>query len=59
MAEIDFRAASEQADHLEDADITGLDLTGWNFDNCNLRRSDLSCYVTGQVLMADGGATGT
>lgn len=27
---------------LEEADVSGLDLTGWRFERCNLRRSNLS-----------------
>ena len=27
---------------LEDADLSGLDLTGWRFERCNLRKADCS-----------------
>ena len=27
---------------LEDVDLSGLDLTGWRFERCNLRKADCS-----------------
>ena len=32
---------------LEEADVAGLDLTGWRFERCNLRKADLLPHIVG------------
>ncbi|MDO9337424.1 MAG: pentapeptide repeat-containing protein [Caulobacter sp.] len=31
---------------LEEADLSGLDLSGWRFERCGLRRTDFGCSMT-------------